>query len=426
MKNWKTSVLGRSLAVLARAVLRKFHPTVIAVTGSVGKTSATNAIATVLSARFSVWKNAKNFNNEIGVPLAILGIPKTPASVWQWCHVYLRGISMLVFPFRGYPALLVLELGVDHPGDMAYLLTLVAPKVGVLTAVSAAHTEFLGTIDDVFREKALLVERLPQDGLALLNTDDERCMSLRSRLSASVRSFGFNDRADVQGRMEEVDVAAPALRSTLTYQGTVVPIAIQGVLGEHQVYGLLAAAAVGLSFGMNLVEIARALERYQPLPGRMRVLPGIKHTLLIDDTYNAQPQATHAALDAVSPWIGKQRVFVCLGDMAELGQYADAAHEEVGKHVARLNPTLLVTAGALGKSIARAAQTAGFPEDRCASFDTAAEAGKFLQERLAPGDVVLVKGAQMMRMEKVVKELMAEPERAGELLVRQDGAWLHS
>lgn len=423
--------LERLLAFYTSRILRRYRPTIIGVTGSVGKTSTKEAIFAVLQTRFSVRRNLQNYNNEIGVPLTVIGAPSGKRSLTRWLGVLLHATKLLLVRTVHYPALLVLEMGADRPGDIAYLTQLTPCTIGVLTAVGPAHAEFFGSIENVLREKSILVTHLPSDGLAVINADDERIVQLQPKIRASVLTFGFADRAMLRAvapsftRSESRGAQTLGLQCKIVYQGNMVPLFIPGVVGRHLLYSALAAAAVGLHFGMNLVDIAAALRQYQSPPGRMRLLVGIKQTTLIDDSYNASPASALAALATLAELPGFVRRIACLGDMTELGPYTNAGHADVGKAAAGHNLHLLVTVGPLGRKIADAARIAGMPEERVVSFDYAAEAGKFLQDRLAPNDLVLVKGSQAARMEKVVHEIMAEPERAGELLVRQDPSWQH-
>jgi UDP-N-acetylmuramyl pentapeptide synthase len=254
---------------------------------------------------------------------------------------------------------------------------------------------------------------------------------MRKETRAKVTSFGFH--ADAELRASDLlmghqlpDPTSPTLGGIhfkLHAQGSVIPVDLPGVLGAHQVLPALIAAAVGLHMGMHLVEIADALKSYQSPPGRMRLIPGIKQTLIIDDSYNASPAAVAAALETLAQFEMAGRTIVALGNMAELGKGSETAHAEVGRMVVDV-ADMLVTVGDLGKEIARSAERAGMSRDVIFTFDQSTEAGRFLQDRIQPLDVLFVKGSQSMRMEKIVKELMAEPLRARELLVRQEPTWL--
>lgn len=426
MKGFLAAVLRR----LARAILAKYRPTIIGITGSVGKTSTKEAVFCVLRPHTSVRRNLKSYNNAFGIPLTIIGEESGYRSPFRWAGILLKGIRLSVMVDATYPKTLVLEMGVDRPGEMADHIALAPCAIAVITAVAAVHTEYFGTIENVLEEKAAILESLPANGTAVLNADDELVRSLASRVAGRrVVTFGFSPDADVRAEAVSYATAQPSnLPTGLTFRlcsgGASIAATLHGLLGRHQVASALAAAAVGLSSGMTLPAIAGALQHFEGPPGRMRLLPGIKRTMLIDDTYNASARSTLAALETLKEIPGYGRRIACLADMAELGQYSESGHAEVGERVAELSLDLLVTVGALGREIANAARRHGMPADKVFSFDQASDAGRFLQERMQQNDCVLIKGSQSIRMERIVKEVMAEPERAADLLVRQEPSWL--
>ncbi|MDP1709296.1 MAG: cyanophycin synthetase, partial [Candidatus Komeilibacteria bacterium] len=179
----------------------------------------------------------------------------------------------------------------------------------------------------------------------------------------------------------------------------------------------LAAAGVGQIFDIHSVDVAEALGKIAPQAGRMRILPGIKHTLIIDDTYNASPIAMEAALAAVAQLDGEAKKYAVLGDMLELGSLTESEHQKIGKLVAKLEFNVLITVGEKSRDIARAAKKFGLSEDYIFEFEHPEQAGRFIQDRLEQGDIILVKGSRGMHLEKVVKEIMAEPEKAEAFLV---------
>ncbi len=418
------------LRIAARAVLRKYRPRIVGITGSVGKTSAKEATAAVLATRFRVGTGVKNYNNAFGVPLAILGAKSGNRSLIGWLRVFGRALHLLLVRSARYPELLVLEMGADRPGDIAYLTRLAPCHVGVLTAISYAHSQYLGALPEIQKEKATIITHLAQSATAVLNADDPLVLALAGSTRASVLTYGLGEHAQLRAVQLRTEAGAHAERSgifcSFAHGDTVVPVFLPNALGLPHVSAALAAAAAGLACGLNLVGIARALANTTPLPGRMRLLPGIKQTRLIDDTYNASPAATAAALDALAAIPDCRRRIAVLSTMAELGAFSDAEHARVGEHVQRLGIDVLITVGAEGRKIGDAATARGMSTDRVFAFDTSSEAGAFLQDRMAEGDCVLIKGSESARMEKIVKEVMAEPERATELLVRQDARWLRS
>ncbi len=413
-------------------ILRKYQPKVIGITGSVGKTSTIEATYTVLRTKFRTAKSYKNYNNELGLPLSIIGARAGGKNPLAWLAVFFRALGLLLFRSPRYPEILVLEMGADRPGDIKYLTTLAPCNVGVMTAIGPSHLELFESVDKVVREKQIIVTHLKKDDTAVLNADDKLVMQAADKVRAQVLTFGFNESAMVRasdlnvssGQSADpwVDVQIKGLSFKLQYEGSTVPVFLPSVLGRHQVYAGLAAAAVGISQGMNISDIATALREYDSPPGRMRLLPGIKHTSLIDDTYNSSPLAANAALELLKTIDVSGHKYAVLGDMLELGAYTEEGHRDVGSHVAEA-AEYLVTVGERSKYIADGAIAAGMNADHVFVFGDTEAAGKFVQERMKTGDIVLVKGSQGARMERVVKELMAEPLQAPTLLVRQGPEW---
>ncbi|MFA6553306.1 MAG: Mur ligase family protein [Patescibacteria group bacterium] len=432
MINLMKKILEWKLRILARWILMRYKPQIVGITGSVGKTSTKEAVYTVLSSKFRVRKNIKNYNNEFGVPLSIIGVESGYKNPLVWLWIFIKAVGLLVWKSRRYPEILVLEMGADKPGDIKYLTQLAPCRVGVITALGPVHLELFGSMEKLVREKHQIVIHLKKDDTAVLNADDQMVMAVQGKIRSQVLTFGFSETADV--RASEVDVSAgpsadpwvdvqiKGLSFKIMYQGSIVPVFFPSVLGEHQVYIALAAAAVGLAFGMNLADVSAALKGYSSPAGRMRLLPGIKNTSIIDDSYNSSPMAVKAALNVLEKLKVSGRKFVVLGDMLELGQYTEAGHKEVGEAVAHV-ADVLVTVGSRAKIIAQTAISIGLPEEGVFEFGRAEEAGKFVQERIKMGDIILVKGSQGARTEKVVKELMADPEKAAHLLVRQGPEW---
>lgn len=420
------------LRKLASGIIKKYHPDVIGITGSIGKTSTKEAIACVLKSKFPTRASYKNYNNEIGVPLTIIGVKQSPRrSIIGWLAVLGKGISLICIRDKEYPQMLVLEMGADKLGDIQYLTSMAPCNVGVLTYISHAHTEFFKTIKKIAQEKRIIISHLQRDGFAILNFDNALVMENANVTKAEIITYGFKSGADYQVsdlKMMATDqgVKEMGLNFKVNYRGNSVPIFLPGSISKSVVPSVLAAIAVGGVYGINLVEAAQALKELAPLPGHMRPIDGIKHTLLIDDTYNSSPDPARVALEVLASMsLGDGAIrYAVLGDMLELGSETLAAHRAVGFKVAELGIDYLITVGEASKGTAAAAIEAGIDENRVASFDLAPEAGKFLQDKMKRGDIVLIKGSQGSRMEKVVKEVMAEPEKAKELLVRQEEFWL--
>ncbi len=425
-------ILQYILNILSKRILRKYRPEIIGITGSVGKTSAKEAVYAVLNGRFNVRRNIKNYNNELGLPLTIIGAESGGKSPIKWLMVFGRAVKLIFKRDKNYPEILILEMGADKPGDIRYLTNMAPCKVGIVTAIGPTHVEFFKTVRKIAQEKQIIVTHLKRDGVAILNGDDELVAPMRPRTEAEVITFGFNEKTDLRAVEAKVNqflekgiMVTNGMNFKIDHSGSLVPVFLPGVAGRQHIYAALAGVAAGLAYGINLVEASGRLQHYVAPPSRMRVLDGIKYTTLIDDTYNSSPLAALAALDILNEMqvIEGGRKFVVLGDMLELGSYTEEAHCKVGEKVAQLKVDFLMTVGERAKFIAQGAQDKNFPEDKIAKFDKAQEAGLFLQEKIKTGDLILIKGSQGVRMERIVVEIMADPLKAPELVCRQEMGW---
>jgi UDP-N-acetylmuramoyl-tripeptide--D-alanyl-D-alanine ligase len=421
-----TAILRNILQKLARLTIWRYRPGIIGVTGTVGKTSTKLAILAVLEKTRRVRAGRGNLNNDLGMPLAILGIwtddnlklvsRDTPAGTKHaqkaafWLKVIFGSLWRIIVRDKNYPEILVLEYGADRPGDIKRLLKIARPNVSIITAVGdvPVHVEFYAGPDEVAREKGRLIEYLPAAGFAILNYDDESVMNLEQRTRAHLMTFGFNKGAEIKiSRMENrIENNRPiGISFKLEYKGSFVPVRLNGVFGRSHAYAAAAAGAVGIVFGMNLVAISDALANYTPAESRMQLLPGVKGTYIIDDSYNASPLSMHAALDALRDLPAKRHVAI-LGDMLEIGKYTIEAHEAIGKLVAQ-SAQILVTVGPRAKFIAETARGAGMRPRAIVSFETADEARKPVQDLIRAGDLILIKASHAVALEKIVEEIRA-------------------
>jgi len=419
---------------LARLTIARYRPRVIGITGSVGKTSAKRAIAAVLTNSRRVRMAEGNLNNEIGMPLAILGSwdaeelklvsrdqQKGTAKFRKLIFllkVMAVGAWRIIVRSKKYPEILILEYGADRPGDIFRLMRIAQPDIGIVTAIGdvPVHVEFYSGPEQVAREKARLIERLMPGSFAVLNHDDDMVDPLRDHTRARVMTYGFDEGADLrivrfENRSEDGIPAGVSFK--FEHEGSSVPVRIDGVFGKTTAYAAAAAACVGLIFNINLVTISEALADYVPAPSRMELLPGIKRTLVIDDAYNASPLSMYAALDTLEGLPAERKIAV-LGDMLEIGKYTLEAHENIGRRAAKA-ADVLVAIGPRAKFIAEAAHAAGMNKSHIYSFDTAEEAIQPLTHFMKRGDLVLVKGSHAMELNKVVDAVKAEPVATGEV-----------
>lgn len=426
MRQFLKSCIVAILTFEAKVVLRRSKPTIIAITGSVGKTSTKDAIFTVLKDTYRTRKSQKSFNSEIGVPLSILALPNAWDSIWGWTQNIIDGFFIAFFS-RQYPQVLVLEVGVDRPGDMERITKWLKPDIVVVTRLPdvPVHVEYFGTPEAVVAEKMQLVKALKPDGIFIYNNDDPKLQEVAGEVRQ--KSFGYSRylQSHYTASSDQViynDDVPVGMSLVLSHRDETVTMRIEGSIGIQHNYTIAAAAAVAGHFGVSLEKVASALQGHEPAPGRMQIIPGLKHAIILDDTYNASPVAMELALQTLAEIRGANRKIAVLGDMMELGQYSSNEHERIGVLVPKC-ADMLLTLGVRSRKIAEGALENGLSEKVIWQYDDIARAGRELQNLIQPGDVVLVKASQSVRAERVVEEIMAEPERAGELLTRQDSSW---
>ncbi len=391
-------------------VLRRFKPKIIAVTGSVGKTSTKEAIWTLLAEHFDVAKSPKSYNSDIGVPLTILGLPNAWNSPMGWVQNIIKGFWRSISS-APYPAFLILEMGVDRPGDFDHILNYIRPETVVVTAIGRmpVHVEFFVGPEGVAAEKSKLVRILNENNTAILNKDDELVWQMKSKTKAKIISYGFSSGSDV--RATGYKPSAHGMTFKIEHDGKIMPIKIDGLLGKQNVYTLLAAATVGISEGLNLIEISEGFSLMKPMPGRLCPIKGVHGSLMLDDTYNSSPVAVEAALEVLKEVKATRKIAV-LGDMLELGKFSADEHRRIGEK-AKSTANIFFSVGIRARAMEGAAKW----------FPTSEEAALYLAGFVEKGDVILVKGSQSVRMEKIVEKIMADPEQAKELLVRQEPFW---
>jgi len=353
---------------------RKLNLRVVGITGSVGKSTTKELVAEVLEQRYSTLKNLGNLNNEIGLPISLLMLSE------------------------GHQVA-VLEMGFYVPGEIAMLCDMALPQVGVITNVGTVHAERAGSQEAIARGKAELVESLPADGVAILNYDDPWVREMASKTRAKVFFYGLDPRADLWAD-EVTGLGLEGIRFRLHYGNETLHVRVP-LIGRHSVHTALRAAAVGLAEGLTWEEIIRGL-RSGHSQLRLVAVRSENGALLLDDTYNASPESTLAALNLLDELDGRK--IAVLGDMLELGPYEVRGHEMVGVRAAEVVDEL-VTVGELGRIIAVSARKSGLPESAITLLATTQEAIRHLEPHLQKEDVVLVKGSRGMRMDRIVAAL---------------------
>lgn len=406
-------------------IRRKYKPKVVAIVGSVGKTSCKEACLKVLESSFRVSHSPENSTPFLGASLALLDA-ESLHSPFGWLRTGLKGLAPIIQK-KPYLEIVLVEIRAQRPGDITRISEWLRPEVVILTALAPTptHVEFFSRPEEIFEENARLVERLSRENWVILNSDDEEVTKIKERTHAKVISFGLAEGSEIHAykyelifRKENEKSILEGIRFQVRYKNQEAPVKIFNTLGRQHMYAGLTAISLGTIFNIPLEQSAEFLSRYNPPPGRLKVLSGIKDTLIIDDSYNASPPALRKALEELKEVSAKRKIAV-LGDMLELGKYTITAHREIGERIAGLMD-ILITVGPRAKFFAEGAARAGFKKRSISSFSDSDEAAEKLAELIKPGDLILVSGARALRMENVVEKIMAEPERKAELLYREE------
>lgn len=426
MKAFFKKIVVSILTAEARLLLHRKNPTIVAVTGSVGKTSAKDAIYAAIKDTVPSRKSQKSFNSEVGVPLTILGLHNGWSNPFIWLWNIIDGAGIALFA-KDYPAVLVLELGIDQPGDMDRLTSWLTPDVVVLTRLPdvPTHVEYFHSPQAVIDEKMLLVHRMKPNGVLVYNADDAIIAAQLPTVRQKTLPYARYTTADVSTAKDSVyyqDDIPAGVRFTIKTPDDTEQIELADVVGTQFMYAVAAAVATARHLGVATQSAVAGLRKVSPPPGRMRVLPGVKGSVLIDDSYNSSPIAVEHALDTMTEVKHTARRVAVLGDMLELGKYSSAEHKRLGEKIAR-TCDMLLTVGVRARGFAEGALLGGLDESAIFQYEKTDRAGRELQQLLQPGDLVLIKGSQGMRTERIVREVMAEPNRAEELLVRQEKEW---
>jgi UDP-N-acetylmuramoyl-tripeptide--D-alanyl-D-alanine ligase len=381
----------RALGDLARAYRRQFRIPVVGVTGSVGKTTTKEMVAAVLRARYVTLANAQNFNNEIGVPRTL-------------------------FQLTSAHQVAVIEMGMRGLGEIDRLAEIAEPQIGLITKIGYAHIERLGSQEKIAEAKTELLQRLPDEGVAILPLHSPFADYMMRRAPRDATLVTFSTEAT-----QAADVRLVRYRDAseggfeVSVGGVRARLRLKAV-GEHLAENALAALAVGAALGVPTPQAIAALEAWEGAEGRMVVRPLPGGGVLLDDCYNAGPESMEAALKTLSR-LTQGGGAAILGDMKELGDYASEIHQAVGRHVIEADVRLLVTVGELAEEIsegaARWASDNGFSYPARQHFATTAQATQAIADLIRPGETVLVKGSRAMQMERIVAALTGEAEAGG-------------
>lgn len=424
MKSIFKKIITNILFLESKLIIKKYKPYIIAVTGSVGKTSTKDAIYSLISSNLKVRKSEKSFNSEIGVPLTILGVANAWSDPVAWLKNIFYGLELIFFKFP-YPECLVVEVGADHPNDIKNVAKWLKPDIAVLTKVGSVpvHVEFFPSIESLLLEKFQLPKALKKDGIFVFSNDDIAIKSLAPAIERKQFTFAIDNNADLTAKDESIlyeerdGLKFPiGISFNLNLNNTNHIVKLEGVIGKQHIYPILGAVSVAIQKNIPIENIINNISKHIPPRGRMNIIKGINDSTIIDDTYNSSPDALHEAINTLKKIETSGRKILVIGDMMELGQYSKSEHEKIR---GAMNGGVfdVITVGQRAKVIARTTKN-----DK--SFNNSIEAGEYMKSIIAKGDIVLVKGSQSMRMERVTKSIMLNPEKASQLLVRQDPEWL--
>jgi UDP-N-acetylmuramoyl-tripeptide--D-alanyl-D-alanine ligase len=408
----------------AKLALKRHKPFIIGVTGNLGKTGTKDAIYTVLKDHVHVRRSEKSMNSEFGVPLTVLGEKSAWNNPLKWILVIIRGFFVAIG--KEYPTHLVLEIGADRPGDIKSITTWVKPDITVVTQFGKVpvHVEFFKDRDAVVEEKGYLVSALKKNGLYIWNADDhDSKTTLVRKTEARKMSIGIEEDADIRATSiglygdPYVGTKARIHVGEESYE-----LVLPEVVGKSPVYCALPALLVAKELNIPITEALQALCDGDKPKGRMRLLPGMNGSLIIDDTYNASPKAAEHGLKTLASMDTQGRKIAVLGDMMELGIHTRDEHYRLGI-IAGETVHKLFTVGIRSLATAEGALDAKMNEIDIMECDNAIEAGKELVKILEKGDVVYCKGSQSVRLERAVKMILAETHPAEKYLVRQEVEW---
>lgn len=421
MKTIMKYLITNLLGLMARGIIARYNPTIIMITGSVGKTSTKDAVAAVLESSYFIRKSEKSFNSEYGVPFTILGVTNPWGSPLAWLSIFKRAVALLLLP-NHYPTILVLEVGADRPGDIAHILRIATPHAVVVTRLPEipVHVEAYTTPEAVREEEFSPALALPPGAPLVVSADEPCVLAMAKRIPARVLTYGESEGAivrvtDVAFAMNGISVTG--MRASIHTSEVRNTIVVPCALGKTQLLPLAAAVALGSTFNISTETALSSLQKnYTPPPGRCRLLRGIAESVLIDDSYNASPTAVVEALTTLKSFPHAARRIAVLGDMLELGRYSVQEHERIGS-LARNAADIVIAVGIRARGYAK-----GDGSSEVRVFDDSRAAAAALRGLVQKGDVLLIKGSQSIRMERIVEALLADATDICNL-VRQETDW---
>lgn len=411
---------------VCQAILWRHKPVVVAITGSVGKTTTKDVVGHGLASVTTVVKAEKNHNTDFGVPLTIIGAPNPYGKIWGWINVIIHGIFKIFE--RNFPKVLVLEVGTRFPGDIPRLAKWLKPHVSIITHIPEipVHIEFFGSRQAIVDEKSALAKYTRTGGTIILNRDSEYVFGIAENSTHPLLTIGFNIESDVSATEVERVITEDGqygMKFIATVKGRAMPVFVPGFIAKHQIYGVLFALAASEALGYDCEQVALSMTQLKTTLGRLNPLLGVNNTLILDDSYNASPAAMEAAIETLASIETPGRHIAIVGDMLDLGKMTKEAHESIGEFLKSQKLDFICLVGPRMRYAYDALITGKYAKTKIAHFDTLQDAMPSMLTMLKATDVVLVKGSQGMRMEKMVYELIMDKENASHVLVRQEEDW---
>lgn len=363
---------------LAKNIAKLYsHSRFIGITGSVGKTTTKEACLAVVSQKFKTIASFGNLDPILNIPMTLLKMKP--------------GVKKAIF-----------EMGIEYPGEMDFYLSMVKPATGIVTRISFTHSQFLGSLEEIVKEKGKLIRQLPKDGFAILNWDDINVRKLAKETEAQVIYFGTNPKEchvwasdiKIDNNLTSFEINYGVERVEVTWK----------LLGRHFVYAAMAAASLGISLGLSLINIKKGLERVEPAPHRLQLLEGLNGWLVLDDTYNSSPVALEEALDVLNELPARRRILV-LGEMRELGSYSEGLHRQIAQNIYKDKIDLVFVGGGDAVFIADELLKLGFPPERVESNLSNSQIVSKVIRVLGNGDLVLIKGSRAVKLDEVVSRI---------------------
>ena len=426
IKFMKRKFIQRILKSLSQAILKKYQPLIIAVIGSTGKTSTKEAIYCVLKDNFQVGKNELNLNTEIGAPLTLILGKNAKRNIFLWLYNFLKAFFLIIFPYKKYPKIWILEMSEDRPGILTYLFNLTQPKIVVLSWIGEipVHIANYPSLNAYKKEIISCCQKLKADDVLVLNTDSFLFEEIKEKSSAKIITYGIFKKADFSVTNYKLilnEEGEIEMHFRLETQDNFLPVKIKNIFSQVYLYPLLSAIVIGDYFNLNLLTITNALENYKVPKGRPHLIEGKNGSLIFNDSYNANPDSTLAALNSFQEVFevlkekkNLKRKILVLGDMLELGEYSSMAHQKIGEETAKIGDYFFSVGKEMKLTGEIFSQQKG--EDKVFFFEDSSSCAKAIETFIQTGDFVLVKGSRGMHLEIVTQKIMAHPEQAKELL----------